>query len=337
MFDTLAQFEDALSKIQAPDEAIRQEILKDWDTRTKIPGSLGRLEEVAAIVGAAQRRRVPQMTFQALRLFAGSHGVTEEGVSPCPNELNHQMFANFGIGGASINCICRSNNIEFKAIDVGMDKPTANLRKGPAMTEQETLEALALGWDSVPFKAHLFAVGEMGIGNTTPAAAIIAAVTKRSVEEIVGRGAGLDDEGLARKVAVVKDALEVNANVAKTPFGLIQALGGREIAAMTGAILGACARNIPVVIDGIIAGAAATVAFELAPQIKGYCIGGHRSFEPGHTAFLEHYGIEPLISLNMRLGEGTGAAVAMGIIRNGVDCLNQMATFAEVGVTDINA
>lgn len=335
MFDDLATFQAALATIEEPDESVRQTILKDWDTRTKIPGSLGRLEEVAAVVGAAQRRRIPLMTFQALRLFAGSHGVTSEGVSPCPDEINDQMYANFGIGGAAINCLCRSNNIEFKAIDAGLATPTANLRKGPAMTREETLQALALGWNSVPFKAHLFSVGEMGIGNTTAAAAIICAITGRSPKEVVGRGAGLDDAGVLRKIEVVEDSLKVNEEYCNTPFGILQAFGGREIAAMTGALLGACACHIPVVIDGIIAGAASALAFELAPQCRNYFIGGHCSFEPGHTSFLEHYGIEPLINLYMRLGEGTGAAVAMGIIRNAVDALNHMATFSEVGVIDV--
>jgi nicotinate-nucleotide--dimethylbenzimidazole phosphoribosyltransferase len=331
-FSDRSSFLKAIAAIPTADETIRQEILLQWDTRTKPPGSLGRLETIAAWVGAVQGRPTPQVHRMALRLFAGAHGITAEGVSLCPDAINGQMLRNFRNGGAGINAICRSNGIDFAALDAGIDHPTQNFLHAPAMSETETLDALALGWTAVPSHAQLFAVGEMGIGNTTPAAAIIAAITGQAVASITGRGAGLTDELFLKKQQTLTRALENRRLEFTSPLAILASVGGREIAAMTGAILGAAARSIPVVLDGVIAGAAAAIAFELQPRVLAKCIAGHCSAEPAHRAFLSHYGLDPILDLGMRLGEGTGAAVAMGVIRNAVDAYNHMATFEQAGV-----
>ncbi|KAF0096071.1 MAG: nicotinate-nucleotide--dimethylbenzimidazole phosphoribosyltransferase [Puniceicoccaceae bacterium 5H] len=328
-------YADFLQRLQDfPDNSVdcREFIAQDWNTRTKPPGSLGRLEPIATWVGEVQHRRQPQVNFPALRLFAGAHGIAAEGVSMCPEHVNAQMVRNFANGGAAINALCRSNGIDFKAYDAGVDCPTANFLQAPAMSEAETVEALLLGWNSVPAFADLFAVGEMGIGNTTPSAAILAAVLKLPVDQITGRGAGLPDDRLAVKIRVIEQALENRKAELTSPLNILASIGGREIAAMTGAMLSAASQNIPIVLDGVISAAAACIAFELEPRMVGKCIAGHRGAEPGQQAFLRHYQLDAVVDLAMRLGEGTGAAVAMGVIHNAVDCLNQMATFESAGV-----
>jgi len=304
-----------------------------WLNRTKIPGSLGRLEELATWMGSVQRTDQPTARFPALRLFGAAHGITAEGVTMCPEHVNPQMMKTIFNGGASINVLCRSNGIDFRSYDVGIDNPTANFMNEPAMTMAETEEALKAGWDSVPEFCDLFAVGEMGIGNTTPAAAILATILDLPVETITGRGAGLTDERLEQKTQVLKQALINRKSELTSPLNILAAVGGREIAAMTGAILRAASLNIPVVLDGVICAASAAIAFELEPKVRLKCIAGHRSVEPAHTAFIQHYDFRPIVELDMRLGEGTGAAVAMGIMRNAIDCYDQLATLEQAGVS----
>ena len=307
--------------------------MQEWNTRTKPPGSLGRLETIAAWVASVQGRKGgPEVEFQALRLFAGAHGIAEEGVSMCPSHINGQMVRNFHNGGAAINALCRSNGIDFGAYDVGVDNPTRNFLNASAMDESEVYEAFLLGWNSVPEFADLFAVGEMGIGNTTPSAAIISVITGTPVETITGRGAGLTDELLDKKTQTLKQAILNRQSELTDPLSILASIGGREIVAMTGAIMSAASKDIPVVLDGVISGAAAAIAFELQPSVIGKCIAGHRSAEPAHEAFLAHYNLDPILNLGMRLGEGTGAAVAMGVVRNAVDAFRQMATFEQAGV-----
>jgi len=333
MFHSFETFLKTVRTIENVRSDKREAVLAEWNTRTKPPGSLGRLEEIAAWVASAQwNKKGPVVRNMRVNLFAASHGITRESVSMCPDHINGQMFQNFQHGGAAINTLCRSNGIDFAAFDAGIDRPTQNMLNSPAMSETETLESLELGWNSVDDAIDLFAVGEMGIGNTTPSAAIIAVATGRHVAEITGRGAGLTDELYERKKRTLIRILENRKADCVTPLQTLAAIGGREIAAMTGAILKATFLGIPVVLDGVIAGAAAAIAFELNPNCKGYCIAGHRSEEPAHTAFLEHYHLHPILDLGMRLGEGTGAAVAMGIIRNAVDAFNHMATFESAGV-----
>ncbi len=327
-----ATFQFPEIKIQDNSLQHAKEIESTWMNRTKPPGSLGRLEEFATWVGSVQNTATPTVQFPALRLFAGAHGITEEGVSLCPIHVNAQMVQNFKNGGAAINTLCRSNQVDFQAIDAGIDSPTRNFLKEPAMSLEETEAAMKLGWDAVPEFCDLFAVGEMGIGNTTPSAAILSTILDIPVETITGRGAGLTDELLENKINVLQRGLENRKNDLNSPLEILAALGGREIAAMTGAILRAASLNIPIVLDGVISAAAAAVAFEMEPKARQKCIAGHRSAEPAHSAFLKHYDFRPIMELDMRLGEGTGAAVAMGVIRNAVDCLNQMASFEKAGV-----
>ena len=331
-FTDFQSIQSAVAEIEAADPSIRSAIMEAWNTRTKPPGSLGRLEDIAAWVGASQGKASPANEFLALRLFAGAHGIAEAGVSMCPVEVNQQMVQNFHNGGAAINALCRSNSIQFHFLDVGVDRPTRNFLNAPAMDESETVEAFSAGWDSVPAFADLFAVGEMGIANTTPAAAIISSITEIPVETITGRGAGLTDELYDKKVATLKQVLENRKGDLTDPLSILASIGGREIAAMTGAILSATAKNIPVVLDGVIAGAAAAIAFELQPNAISKCIAGHCSAEPAHRAVLGHYKMQPILDLGMRLGEGTGSAVAMGVIRNAVDAFHHMATFEQAGV-----
>ena len=322
-----------IETISPADTSLFERTMQQWNTRTKPPGSLGRLESIAAWVASVQGREDgPEVEFQALRLFAGAHGIAEEGVSMCPTHINAQMVLNFHNGGAAINTLCRSNGIDFRAYDVGIDNPTRNFLNAPAMEEDEVTEAFLEGWNSVPEFADLFAVGEMGIGNTTPSAAIISVITKTSVETITGRGAGLTDELLDKKILTLKQAILNRQQELSDPLSILASVGGREIAAMTGAMMSAASKNIPVVLDGVISGAAAAIAFELQPNVIGKCIAGHRSAEPAHDAFLSHYGLEPILNLGMRLGEGTGAVVAMGVIRNAVDAFRHMATFEQAGV-----
>jgi len=333
MFKTFNEITDGVRSIRANSPSVHASILADWNTRTKPPESLGRLEELATWVGSVQGRTPPRASMLSLRLFAGAHGITEEGVSMAPDHINGQMLRNFHHGGGAINALCRSNGIEFQALDAGIDRPTRNFLNHPSMDEAETVAAFSLGWNAVPDRSDLFAVGEMGIGNTSPAAALLARITGCPIDSITGPGAGLTDEGLENKKNIVRRALENRKQELTSPLHTLAAIGGREIAAMTGAILSAASRNIPIVLDGVICAAAAVVAIEIQPLVAGKCVAGHRSTEPAHNAFLAHYGMKPLLDLHMRLGEGTGAAVAMNIVRNSVDCFNHMATFQEAGVT----
>ncbi len=333
MFKKFSDITRATATISAADPDLFQSIAQIWNTRTKPPGSLGKLEEIATWIASVQQTRgAPTLSFPSLRLFAGSHGITEMGVSMCPAHVNEQMVANFHNGGAAINALCRSNQIDFKSYDVDVHCPTKNFYYQAAMTEEETVEAFHLGWQSVPAFSDLFAVGEMGIGNTTPSTAVIATITRTPVETIVGRGAGLTDERLQQKTEILATALRNRKKELTDPLSILASVGGREIAAMVGAILSAADKNIPIVLDGVISAASASIAFELQPNVISKCIAGHLSVEPAHNAFLKHYQLTPILDLGMRLGEGTGAAVAMGVIRNAVDTFNQMATFEQAGV-----
>lgn len=333
MFSSYSDIEAQLKEIAKPSSDSATSIAASWNTRLKPVGSLGRLEEIAIQVGAAQSSESPRVDKPALRLFAGSHGIVEEGVSSVPPQVNQQMVQVFAQGGAAINALCRSNFIDFKAYDLGVDRPTKSFLKEPAMSSDEVIEAFNIGWNSVPQFCNLFAVGEMGIGNTTPSAAIISTVTNTPIDTIVGRGAGLSDEQLDRKTNVLKTALNNRKAELNSPLEILASIGGREIVAMTAAILSAANKKIPVVLDGVISGAAASIAFELQPNTIGYCLAGHCSAEPAHRAFVDHYKLAPILDLGMRLGEGTGAAVAMGIVRNAIECFQNMASFADVGIS----
>lgn len=326
----------ALESFPELDSAVRATVQKRWNNKTKPLGSLGLLEELVLWVASARADVELCHGCFALNVYAGSHGVVEEGVSLFPNDLNALMLGVFNQGGSGINALCDAYAIDLKAYDAGIETPTANIAKEAAMSAQELAQAFNLGWNSVPEKATLFAVGEMGIGNTTIAAALIAAILGERSEMLTGAGTGIDAERKVHKAQVIQRALDLHAESCENPWELLRCLGGRELAAMVGAILRATSLRIPVMLDGVIATAAAAVAFEIQPRAVVFCRAGHRSVEPAHIRILERYGLSPLLDLGMRLGEGTGAAMAMGIVRGALRAYRDMCTFADLGLPEVD-
>lgn len=319
---------------------------------TKPPGSLGRLEEIANRLAGIRESFSLTAGHPRIVLFAADHGVCAEGVSPYPQVVTAQMVLNFLRGGAAINSLARSGGIELKVVDVGVAESlplsgdlvarkvapgTRNFCNEPAMTEAEMHAALAVGiemaHDAALAGCDLLGFGEMGIGNTTPATAIAAALTGEPVESVIGRGAGADDECLARKISAVRRALALHSPHFGGPLEILRRVGGLEIAAMSGFCLGAAARRRPVVTDGFIATAAAALAVRLQPAVAGYLFAGHLSVEPGHQPLVAILSQAPLLNLGMRLGEGTGGAIAMKVIQAAVAAFTGMATFASAGVS----
>ncbi|MCV2882728.1 nicotinate-nucleotide--dimethylbenzimidazole phosphoribosyltransferase [Actibacterium sp. XHP0104] len=338
MLDTLPRFAnlaeipalaDALPTVDAQSaEAARarQNVL------TKPPGSLGRLEELAEFMAGWRGTARPQIdTAQAL-VFAGNHGICAQGVNPYPQEVTAQMVANFQAGGAAINQLCRANGAELSVVPLNLASPTADFTQGPAMTEAETIEAMNIGAESVDTSADVLIVGEMGIGNSTVAAALAAAVFGGDVAAWVGPGTGSDTEGLARKIDAITRGLARHAD--SSGMTVLAALGGREQAAICGAVLAARAARVPVVLDGFICTAAVAPLYAADPRLLDHCMVGHVSAEPGHRLLLEAMGKQAILAFDMRLGEGSGAALALGILRSALACHNGMATFGEAGVSE---
>jgi len=326
---TLNDFRRALDRLPGPDEAAVQAARARDAVLTKPPGSLGRLEALAEWL-AGWKGRVAADRLQ-VAIFAGNHGIAARGVSAFPAEVTVQMVANFEHGGAAINQLSQLAGAAMSVHPLALDRPTADFAEGAAMTEAELLEALRTGWDAVDPQADLFVAGEMGIANTTSAAAIASALFGGS--GWAGRGTGVDDAGLARKEAAVAAGLAAHAGHLDDPLEVLRRLGGREIAAMTGAYLAARMHRVPVVLDGFISCAAAAVLHKARPGALDHCVAGHLSAEGAHGRLLGAIGKEPLLSLGMRLGEGSGAALALGVIRGAVACHAGMATFAEAGVS----
>jgi nicotinate-nucleotide--dimethylbenzimidazole phosphoribosyltransferase len=307
--------------------------------------------QLAGIAGACPP---PIPTPAAVAVFAADHGVVAEGVTPWPREVTAQMVANFCGGGAAINALARQVGASVTVVDVGVatelgDLPglrrrrvapgTANLARGPAMSVDQATAAVEVGIDLalelVADGARMLVTGDMGIGNTTAAAALVAALTGRAAADVTGRGTGIDDAALAHKVGVVERALERHATaIADGPLSTLAALGGLEIAALAGLVVGGGSAQVPVLIDGVVADAAALVAAALVPDVVASCIAGHRSSEPGATVALEHLGLPPVIDLGMRLGEGTGACLAVPVVQAAARVLHEMATFDAAGVTE---
>ncbi|MFO1149186.1 MAG: nicotinate-nucleotide--dimethylbenzimidazole phosphoribosyltransferase [Alsobacter sp.] len=304
---------------------------------TKPPGSLGRLEEIAEWLAAWQGRPKPEVANPQVCVFAGNHGVVAQGVSPYPAAVTQQMVANFSAGGAAINQICATYDIGLKVFDLALDIPTGDITREPALDERSCVATMAFGMEALAGGTDLLGLGEMGIGNTTIAAAIYAALFGGDVRRFVGRGTGVDDAGLARKVAAVEQALDTHAGKLSDPLEVLCRLGGREIAAMAGAILGARHQKVPVVLDGYVVTAAAAVLHALRPDALDHCIAGHVSAEGAHREVLERLGKRPVLDLGMRLGEGSGAAMAMGVVRAAAACHGGMATFEQAGVSDKDA
>jgi nicotinate-nucleotide--dimethylbenzimidazole phosphoribosyltransferase len=320
---------------------------------TKPPGSLGRLEELSIRLAAMTGRLDPPLGQAVVFTLAGDHGVVDEGVSAYPQEVTAQMVLNFLGGGAAVNVLAREVGARVVVADLGVaaDLPshprlrsikvrrgTANITRGPAMSLEEAAAAVAAGRRLVQEEAaaglDVALTGDMGIANTTASACLVCHFTGLDAAQVVGRGTGVDDAGLARKIAAVRRALEVNAEAAAQPLGALAALGGLEIAGLVGVILEAASLRRPVIIDGFISTAAALVAAAMAPGCRDYMVAAHRSQELGHTAALAGLGLRPLLDLDLRLGEGTGALLALPIIRAAVRILNEMATFQEAGVSD---
>jgi len=299
---------------------------------TKPPGALGRLEDLAIWVAGWQGRASPRITAPQVVIFAGNHGVAARGVSAFPPEVTGQMVANFRAGGAAINQLSQAFGAQMSVVALDLDRPTADFTTGPAMDEAGFLAAFNAGYAAVSPDSDLLVVGEMGIGNTTSAAAVALALWGGAPSDWVGRGTGVDDAGLALKAQVVAQGLAANAGLARSPLGALRALGGRELAAMAGAILRARLLRIPVILDGFICTAAASVLHAARPGALDHCVAGHVSQEPGHARLLAHLGKSPLLALDLRLGEGSGAALAIGIVQGALACHSGMATFAEAGV-----
>lgn len=314
------------------DEAARRAIAAREAELTKPAGALGRMEELVAWLGAWQGKESPTLDRPLVCVFAGSHGVTKRGVSAFPDAVNRQMLDNFAAGGAAINQICAAYGLGFKVFDLAVDLPTGDICEGPALDERGTVATMAFGMESIAAGTDCLGIGEMGIGNTTVAAALYAALFGGDPARWVGRGTGVDAGGHARKVAAVEAALAHHAGHLDDPLEVLRRLGGREIAAMAGAILAARLQRVPVVLDGYVSTAAAAVLHALDPSALDHCLAGHLSTEGAHAEVLERLGLRPLLTLDMRLGEGSGAAMAIGVLKGALACHRDMATFAQAGV-----
>ncbi|MBI5198185.1 MAG: nicotinate-nucleotide--dimethylbenzimidazole phosphoribosyltransferase [Nitrospirae bacterium] len=323
------------------------------DRLTKPPGSLGRLEELAAWYVQVTGKFPSRPPKKVLFTFAADHGVAEEGVSAYPKAVTAQMVYNFLRGGAAINVLARHAGIEVRVVDIGVDHEfdalpglirrkvacgTQNLATGPAMTREQALTAMQVGIelaeDSAREGADIIGTGDMGIANTTSSSAITATMTGRPAAEVTGRGTGIGDPILKHKQTVIEQAIRINRPDPKDPVDVLTKVGGFEIAGIAGLILGAAAHRIPVVVDGFISTAAALIAAGLQPMVKEYLLLAHYSAEPGHRAAVARLGLQPLLDLGMRLGEGTGAALAIGLVEASLKMITEMATFEEAGVSD---
>ena len=327
---TLTEFRNLLANLPAPDAAaitaaqVRNAVL------TKPPGSLGQLESIAIWLAGWQGVARPVIERPQVAIFAGNHGVVAQGVSAFPAEVTAQMVGNFLAGGAAINQLARCFGATLTVDALELERPTGDFTQVEAMSADDLARALAVGWAAVDARADLLVPGEMGIGNTTSAAAIAHALFGGAAQDWVGRGTGVDDAGLRRKVAAV--AAGVARHASRDPLEVLRCLGGREIAAMAGAMLRARSLRIPVVLDGFIAGSAAAVLHRANPAALDHCIAGHVSAEAAHGRLLAELGKVPLLGLGLRLGEGSGAALALGVIKAAAACHSGMATFAEAGV-----
>ena len=330
----LAGYLEVLKALTGPDrDAIAAAEARNGQL-TKPPGALGRLEELAIWYAGWRGDGRPELAAPQVIVFAGNHGVAARGVSAFPPEVTVQMVANFQAGGAAINQLAKAFGARMDVHALELDRPTADFTAGPAMSEVDCVAALGVGWDAVDKQADLLVVGEMGIGNTTPAAALGAALLGGTGADWVGRGTGVTDEGLALKAAVVDEGLARHGAGLDDPLQVLRCLGGREIAAMAGAILRARVLGIPVILDGFICCSAALVLHRAAPGALDHCVAGHESAEGAHGRMLAAMGKAPLLSLGLRLGEGSGAALAIGVLKGAIACHSGMATFAEAGVTD---
>ena len=332
-FSDPERYREAIKSLPAPHQAAMDAARLRQEQLTKPPGSLGRLEEIATWIAGWQGREKPQLNSPQCLIFAGNHGVATQGVSAFPSEVTAQMVGNFSAGGAAINQLTRAGGINLDVIALELDRPTQDFTTEPAMTSQETLNAMQTGADAIPDDADILLLGEMGIANTTSAAAIALACLGGKAADWVGPGTGLDTDGINRKVEVVERSVEFHSNL-KDGLSILSHLGGRELAAIAGAVLEARHRSIPVLLDGYISTASVLPLYKDNPDILDHCLISHRSQEPGHQRILAKTGLNPILDLGLRLGEGSGAATAFPIIRAAVEAHSGMATFAEAGVSE---
>jgi len=336
-----------LDKAAASQAALRQ------DQLTKPQGSLGRLEELSIKLAGIQGKPIPQIKDKAIITMASDHGVVAQGVSAYPQDVTAQMVANFLSGGAGINVIARQVGARIIVVDMGVKTPlkpdpkllsrkigpgTKDMALGPAMNMRQAVKAIEAGIEilnsEVARSLDIIGTGDMGIGNTTPSSAICAVMTGKPAAEVTGRGTGIDDKVLARKVEVINKALKLNQPDPKKPLEVLAKIGGFEIGGLAGVILASAANRIPVVIDGFVSGAAALIATAMSPKVKDFLIASHLSAEAGHKFILEHLGLRPLLNLGMRLGEGTGAALGIFLAEVASRVITEMSTFAEAGVSE---
>ena len=348
----MGNLKETIQSIQPVQTALEPAVRAHLDQLTKPPRSLGRLEDLAAQYCLITGTERPVLGRKKIFTFAGDHGVAAEGVSAYPQEVTPQMVRNMLAGGAAINVLARQAGAEEVVVDMGVNDPLAgavglirrkikpgtdNIAQGPAMSEEEAVQALETGIDlareAVTEGVDLLGTGDMGIANTTPSSALFAALLPCPVEDITGRGTGIDDAGLIHKIRVIQEVLRVNRHRLSDPLQTLAAVGGLEIAGIAGLCLGAAAASRPVVVDGFISSAGALVACRLAPPVRDYLFFSHRSEEAGHATFLRLFEVEPILDLKMRLGEGTGAALAMTLIEAAVRIYNEMATFSSAGVS----
>ena len=346
---------ELIARIAPTDTRAAEQAQRLLDGKTKPRRSLGRLEDLACRLAAVRGTARPSLPAKAIVVMAADHGVAEEGVSAYPQEVSGQMLANFASGGAAINVLARHAGAQLVVVDMGVVQPpaahagldirdariapgTANFTRGPAMSRAQAVAAIAAGARIADELARdgigLLAIGEMGIANTTAASALAAVFTGASPEEVTGRGTGIDDATMRRKIDVIRRGLDVNQPDARDAIGALAAVGGFEIAGLAGVVLGAAAARVAVVVDGFIASVAALAATRIAPLAAGYLIASHRSVEAGHRLVLQAIGQQPLLDLDLRLGEGTGAALAMTLADAALKILAEMATFEAAGVTD---
>ena len=330
-FTTLDEFAEIVRNFPNTDGAAIGAATARNSMLTKPPGALGRLEELAIWYVGWRGDARPRLENPQVLVFAGNHGVTAQGISAFPAEVTEQMVLNFQAGGAAINQLSDAFGAKMSVHAIDLDRPTEDFTTGPAMENEDCVAALRVGWDAVDPTADLMVTGEMGIGNTTSAAAIACALFGGTGADWVGRGTGVDDEGLTRKAEVVDWGVSLHSGA---PLEVLARLGGRELAAMVGAIARARAERIPVILDGFICTASASVLHGLSSTALDHCVAGHVSAEQAHKVLLTKLDKEPLLSLGMRLGEGSGAALAIGVLKGAIACHSGMATFAEAGVSE---
>ena len=342
---------ETLKQIRPLDRSSERAAQERLDSLTKPPGSLGKLEELARRIAIIQGKIPPRLGRKLLFVFAADHGITEEGVSAYPKDVTAQMTYNFLNGGAAINVLARHYGVDTEVVDVGVDyefgepaglrnckvrRGTANFARAAAMTREEAERCLELGirlaQEAAAENVFLLGAGDMGIGNTSSAAAILCALTGAAPMAVVGRGTGIDDNALAKKIAAIETALALNRPNAEDPLDILAKVGGLEIGAITGVILGAAAFRVPMVLDGFIAGAAALLAQGFSAHVREFLFASHLSAERGHGLMLEKLGLAPALDLQMRLGEGTGACLLMGLMEAAAKIMGEMATFESAGV-----